>query len=256
MLADSVRDRVTFGVTSYRKCHDQMGRGWISIDGNEILNMPSINFDNEVYHRGRAGQVPYQEAEKEVRALNLFSQWDLHNSLYEYLSLSMDEILVSDNPIIRATGMLDARMGKRRLLKIENAEEHDLVRRFYLFRCAAESLVPPSVKNNHVSLTCVLEKRWKTPQENVAENSAEACNKLLRANKTRKIKTVISRIHRHELAPDDLDTEAAREIFTGFEEVKNRETLLHILLQVQGQSKLLKWEWNSFRSRGVPLFGH
>jgi hypothetical protein len=240
MLVDPVRERLAFGVTSYRKCHDQMGRGWITIDGKEILNMPSLDFDIEVYHRGRVGQVSYEEAEQEVHALNLFSQRDLHRSLYEYLSLSMDEILGSDNPIIRATGMLDSRMGKRRLLKVDVADEHDLVRRFYLLRCAVESIVPPSVKNEPVDLTHTLEKRWKTPIENGAGNSEEATTKLLRANKTRKIKTLISRIHSHELAPDDLVTEVARELFTGFEEAKNRDTLYHVLLQVEGQSKLLK----------------
>jgi hypothetical protein len=240
MLAASVRERLTFGVTSYRKCHDQLGRGWITIDGQEILNMPSLDFDIEVYRRRRAGPAPYEEAEKEVRSLNLFAQWDLHRSLCEYLGLSMDEILVSANPIIRATGMLDSRMGKRRLLKFEIADEHDLVRRFYLLRCTAESIVPASVNNEPVDLSCALEKRWKMAIESGAGNSEAATTKLLRANKTRKIKTLIFRIHRQELSLDDLVTDVARELFTGFKESENPDTLYQVLVQLEGQSKLLK----------------
>lgn len=238
--SDSVKGRISFGVTSYRKCHDQLGRGWITIDGKEILSMPSLDFDIEVYHRGREGQIPYDEVERQVRALNLFSQWDLHRSLYDYLSLSMDEILNSDNPIIRATGMLDARLGKRRLQKLDSTEEHDLVRRFYLLRCSVEDIVPPSAHNEHIDLASALKKHWKTPQENAARISEQADTKLLRANKTRKLKPLISRIYRRELAPDDLVTETARELFAGFEESKNREKLLHFLLLVEGQSKLIK----------------
>lgn len=239
MLADSVKGRISFGVTSYRKCHDQVGRGWIAVDGKEILSMPTLDFEHEVYLRGRA-QADYEWAKQEVHTLNLFSQCDLHQSLFEYLGLSIDEILASDNPIIRATGMLDARMGKRRLLKVEISDEHDLVRRFYLLRCNVESITPDSGSLAPVELTGALENRWKAPKDPEADNSRAATSKLLRANKTRKIKTLINRIYRGELASDDLVTDVAREIFTGFEGAENRDQLLQVLQQMEGRSKLLK----------------
>ncbi len=241
MMAGSVLERITFGITSYRKCHDQTGRGWIAIDGREILNMPSMDFEIEVYQRSKAGQIPYDETEQELHALNLFSQWDLHRSLHDYLGLSIDEILASENPIIRATGMLDARVGKRRLVKLDNAEEHDLVRRFYHMRCSAEGVVPPSVNDEQVNLTGTLEKRWKSPPEDMAASFEKSEKKLHHANKTRKTKTLISRLHNGELAPDELVTEVSREIFAGFAETVNRDQLLSMLLYLEGQSKLLKY---------------
>lgn len=240
LLADSVRERISFGITSYRKCADQLGRGWITIDGKEILNMPSLEFEAETYHRRRANQISYEEAEQEMRTLNLFSQWDLHRSLEEYLSLSMDEILVSDNFIIRAMGMLDSRMGKRRLLKVEIVEEHDLVRRFCQLRRAADNIVPPSLDPEPVDLSCALEKRWKAAVEDGAGKVEAAAAKLLRTNKTRKTRTLISRIYRQELTPDDLVADVAREFFAGFKETENRDTLYHVLLQLEVKSKLLK----------------
>lgn len=238
MQADSVRGRIIFGITSYRRSHDQIGRGWIALDGKEILNMSSIDFEHEVYLRGRA-QANYEWAKQEVRSLNLFSQWDLHQALFEYLGLSIDEILAAENPIIRATGMLDARMGKRRLLKVDILGEHDLVRRFYLLRCTVENITPLSGALAAVDLTGALENRWKAPKDSGANNLQAATSKLLLANKNRKIKTLISRIYHGELASDELVTEVAREIFIGFEEAEKRDHLFQMLQLVEGRSKLL-----------------
>jgi hypothetical protein len=60
--------------------------------------------------------------------------------MHEYQSLSADEILTSENPIIRAIGMLDRRIGIRRLKKIDIKSEHPLVAATYIFRCKAEGL--------------------------------------------------------------------------------------------------------------------
>lgn len=247
-LADSVRERITFGMTSYRKCHDQLGRGWITIDGREILSMPEMDFDIEVYHRTREQQITYEEARRQVRSLNLFGQSDLHHSLLEYLSLNIDEILSSDNALIRSLGMLDARTGKRRLLKLDNGEEHDLVRRLYLLRCDAERIVPPSASKGPVDLTGALENRWKP---NVAPNTVNleaASLKLARANRTGRIKTLISRVYRDELALDDLVHDVARELHAGFQAAHDREFLYNVLLQVESQSKLMR---NPDHVRGV-----
>lgn len=40
LFADCVRGRVRFHSTRYRRMHDQEGRAWITIDGQEIINMP------------------------------------------------------------------------------------------------------------------------------------------------------------------------------------------------------------------------
>jgi len=61
--------------------------------------------------------------------------------MHEYQSLSINEILTSGNVIIRALGMLDRRLGIRRLQKINAESEHSLVRATYVFRCKAEGVV-------------------------------------------------------------------------------------------------------------------
>ncbi len=107
LLAEPIKGRVEFRATSYRRAHDQAGRGWITIDGVEILNMPTIDYEIELYSRGRRHPEGYEAAERELHDLNLFSQWALEKSLFDYLNLPIDKILTSDKPLIRAVGMLD-----------------------------------------------------------------------------------------------------------------------------------------------------
>ena len=42
LFADRVQGRVRLHSTKYRRMHDQEGRAWITLDGEEILNMPNL----------------------------------------------------------------------------------------------------------------------------------------------------------------------------------------------------------------------
>ena len=56
---------------------------------------------------------------------------------------SIEKSLVSDNPIVRIFAILDRRLGKRRLLALEDSMEQELdwVRAFYVIRMQAEGLM-------------------------------------------------------------------------------------------------------------------
>lgn len=240
MLADSVQDRVTFGTTSYRKSHDQIGRGWIAIDGKEVLNMPSLDFEIEVYGRRRHQHATYEETEKVVHDLNLFSQWDLQKSLFEFINLSIEEILVSDNPLIRAMGMLDARLGKRRLAKYIVSDEHDLVKRLHYLRAVAEKVDACENGDERPKLTAALEKRWKIDQEIVTVAAEDKASQILsRANRSKKLRPLINRIYRKDISADELSTAVSKELFAGFEKSTEPDKLHHLLHLIESKSKLL-----------------
>ncbi len=155
-FAESVVGRVEVHSTRYHKAHDQMGRGWITFDKREVASMCSFVSERKVwmetqqrrrvtgcadfydpaqregYHRS------YEEAVDAVHDSGIFSRWEFTASLFEYLNLSMDDILVSTNPIIRAIGMLDRRLGKRRLEAIQIKEENPIVQKLYELRINAE----------------------------------------------------------------------------------------------------------------------
>ena len=154
LFADSVKGRVRLHSTRYRKMHDQEGRAWITIDGEEIVNMPHIF--KWLYERDRraaelSGVEPsmqtwedyaskWRAAEKELRQESVFWQGDLGDAMFGYLHTSIDDILTSENVLVRAIGMLDRRVGKRRLATFAENINHPLVGLLHTFRCDAEEM--------------------------------------------------------------------------------------------------------------------
>ena len=143
-----MRNRIDFGMTHYANSYS-MSRAWIRIDKNEILNMSTPEF-NAAYWSGRLEQEDLGSRITKLHDNNVFMSDDFGNALFNYLNLSTEKILESDNPIIRAFGMLDSRVGKRRLKKIDPAKEHDLVKQLYYLRCDAEGFLD---SNGNVDLS-------------------------------------------------------------------------------------------------------
>ena len=157
-LADSAKGRVEVWSTRYRKAHDQEGEAWITIDGQRVHSMGSLTHLVEWYERSRALQKErdcldyrdreqiqgYRDAQKEVetqlRAEGVIPLWEFNDALFEYLNMSMEQILTSDQMIVRALGMFDKRLGKRRLASMDVSKEHELIQGFYRIRCAFEGL--------------------------------------------------------------------------------------------------------------------
>ena len=56
---------------------------------------------------------------------------------------SIEKSLMSENPLVRIFALLDRRLGKRRLLALEDSMEQELdwVRAFYVIRMQAEGLM-------------------------------------------------------------------------------------------------------------------
>ena len=159
-FAQSVKGRLEIWSTRYRHAVHQYGEAWITIDKKKIVTMGTLRFEVAFYkasqrlreerectdYRDPAQTGGYRraadETEKAVKDEGIFAAWDLNKSLFDYLNLSIDESLTSQNPIIQAFATLDKRCGKRRLLELEFTDEHPLVSQFYLFRCHVEGLAP------------------------------------------------------------------------------------------------------------------
>jgi len=157
-FADSVRGRVEIWNTRYRKSHDEEGEAWVTIDKKRVFSMGTYTYFVESYReanrlREESGCIDFHDpdqregyhlsshqADKLVRDRGVFPLWDVNRSLFESLSLSIDDAIKSENPIIRAFGTLDRRFGKRRLKKFDDSNEHPLVRMLYWFRCEAEGI--------------------------------------------------------------------------------------------------------------------
>jgi len=135
-------------MTSYRHVRHSKGRGWITIDGEEIHNFCSLRYEFEAYvfttqmrYAGAPGDR--QKAHELLEEVEIVPQYWFEQSLQEYLSLSISDALDSTNFLHRALAMLDSRLGLRRLRQLDlGREHHHLVHLFYRLRTAAEGLTP------------------------------------------------------------------------------------------------------------------
>lgn len=164
-FADSVKGRVEVFVTRYHHAHDGAGEAWIVIDGESVAVMGEIAYwkhlstlKAQMWRDAGGPEKPnwrdpaqralgwrtFDAAQEETRADEVFSDAHVKEALFAYLNLGIDEILNSDNAIIRAFGMLDRRFGKRRLAALDAKKETALLRRLHAFRCEAEGVTPVS----------------------------------------------------------------------------------------------------------------
>jgi len=152
-ICPSLKGRVEFWVTNYRKAHDQMGRAYITVDGREVINMCTLKKEVEIYRAEREikerdnivfdeydfeqdemsellRKIGYSEemiseiarnraindmAEKKVEEKGIFAQYDFFEAAKVFLNSPIEESLKSDNPIIKSLALIDKRVGKRTL---------------------------------------------------------------------------------------------------------------------------------------------
>jgi hypothetical protein len=150
LFSPSLRGRVELRSTWYRDGGRSSSRLWITVDGNEIYQFSSpktaiaqIRLACRIADADSNGD--FHRAAQEVRPMlekqGLYTFEQAHTALQNYLSLSLEEALQSDNLVIRSLAVLDRRLGKRRLATLRlRTDEHPLVKQLYAFRCTAENL--------------------------------------------------------------------------------------------------------------------
>ena len=162
-ICPSLKGRVEFWVTNYRKAPDQMGRAYITVDGKEVINMctlkkeveiyrteqeikerDNIDFDENDYEQDEMSEllrkIGYSEemisqiaknraindiAEKKVEEEGIFAQYDFFEAVKAFLNSPIEESLKSDNPIIKSLAVIDKRIGKRTLSKLKEPMKHE-----------------------------------------------------------------------------------------------------------------------------------
>ena len=159
-LASSLKGRLKYHRANYRtKLYETVGRGWISFDKVEIHNFSNrksqfeewkVSSQVQEFNKGLDFRDPDQreeyyraleEAKVIVHQQDIYSLDDFLRASYEYLSLSINDALVHDSPIIRGLAMLDRRLGKRRLKNLViSPTESNLVLRLYELRCKADNI--------------------------------------------------------------------------------------------------------------------
>ena len=136
-ICPELKDRIDFYVTSYRESHDGADKVWITVDGQKIFSCkhyPHEWAEAEAYGAGLRGEEVKSLLVKE----EIHSPRDFGEAMRVYLDSPIHEALESSDPLVKAFAIVDRRVGKRMLGKLEILEsEHSLVRAFYELRLAS-----------------------------------------------------------------------------------------------------------------------
>jgi hypothetical protein len=149
-MADSLDGRVELHVARYTQAHDGDGRAWITIDKREIVNFCDYAWMNQRWSRreeyaevSASGSSADAMARRSLADEGVFSHYLFVRALEDYLNMSIDDAIASQNGIIRAFGFLDQRCGKRRLRLIElEPSTPAFVRELLDLRRAVEGIIP------------------------------------------------------------------------------------------------------------------
>lgn len=157
-ICDSLKDRVQFTVTNYRKAHDQTGRAFITVDKKDVFNMCTLSSNNALYtkeqeimvqqnidydvYNGQQNVDIQAQAHEMIMADGIFSQFDFFDIIEEYFNLPIEKALTSDNILVKIISVIDRRVGKRTLKKMSESvkQEKEIVQYFYHLRCEAEEI--------------------------------------------------------------------------------------------------------------------
>ena len=139
--------------TSYGRdidTQDYNNRAWITVNGDEVVSFSTaevLKHQYEFYHKttptdcARSNRTINTEAKDgELVDKTEFTKFDFTNCCYSFLTMSIDESLNHDSPIIRTFAVLDQRVGKRRLNKLNKVVVDPLVRYFLDIRLGSESV--------------------------------------------------------------------------------------------------------------------
>jgi hypothetical protein len=141
-VAPSVRKRIDFHLTTYRKLSELANEFWVTVDGERVFSTSATRRNIESYiltrTTGLYGDVDGPEmriVDDSLIAREIHNPFDVTSSIRTYLEIDPRLSLTSTDPIMRALAMVDRRIGKRTLKNIElEDDEHSLVRIFYALR--------------------------------------------------------------------------------------------------------------------------
>ena len=133
-ICPELKDRIDFFVTSYRASHDGADKVWITVDGEKVFEFNHYPYEwaeAEAYYSGLCKeQVRILLKDKEIHSPRNFG-----DAMRVYLESPIEEALKSSDPLVKAFAIIDRRVGKRTLAKLEPSDsEHFLIQRFYKLR--------------------------------------------------------------------------------------------------------------------------
>ena len=148
-ICDSLKGRIQYFQTRYRKTHDHTSRVAIRLDGKEIFQTDFFRYYNKVYeiHRERMEsdkKIGYGESYDQAFqvATEQVGMYSFFDAFHIYRNSNIGESIVSPNPYVRLFAILDKRIGKRRLKNLlpEIEKQPEWLQVFYRLRFEVEGV--------------------------------------------------------------------------------------------------------------------
>jgi len=135
LITPELQDRIDFHLTSYRGSHDGADKVWITIDGKRIFSCKHYQHEWASFAAYRSG-LRGDEVKSVLREVQIHSPEDFGTAMRLYLTMPVTVALSSPDPLIQAFAIVDRRIGKRSLAKLDLSNcKHALVKAFYELRC-------------------------------------------------------------------------------------------------------------------------
>ena len=137
-ICPELRNRIDFHLTSYRASHDGADKVWITVDGKRVFTCKHYTCEWAETTAYRCG-LEREQVKSVLREVEIHGPGDFGNAMRAYLDLPVAVALKSPDPLLQAFAIVDRRLGKRTLAKIEPAAcQHRLVKAFYQLRCGSK----------------------------------------------------------------------------------------------------------------------
>lgn len=151
LLCDSLRDRITYFLTSYSEVHNAYGRAAIRLDGKELVQFTwDKHYEQELEESSLYASSDMTSEERDSFLKPFFDKncvlgnYDFLNAVSAFRDMSIADALASDDYIIRVLAVLDRRCGKRTLERMIKAREYESwpgwAKQFACIRFHAEGL--------------------------------------------------------------------------------------------------------------------
>lgn len=142
-----MRNRFAINSTTYGNC--SCGHAWLTIDKNVVANFctrafwntkPTFDKEQKRFVHGIPTPEQNKKYEKQFVDYGEMSRQDVYKACFEYLhDLSIEESLLSDDPLIQTLAVIDRRVGKNRVAKINKEHLHPLAKKLLEERIASEN---------------------------------------------------------------------------------------------------------------------
>ncbi len=134
-FSESLAKRLDINSTAYGGC--SCGHAWITMDGDVIANFCTRASAN--VRLDYASAKPNKMYEDQLTGYGELSRQDAYQACWDFVhSLTVKEALEDSDPLVQSLAVVDRRLGKRRLGRIDEARLHPLAKKLLEVRLDSE----------------------------------------------------------------------------------------------------------------------